>query len=538
MFQVLLILQILGIIVLLGEIVYMIPKISGKSHVLMFLFVVEAFVDCVGYLMEISSQTMETAFMGTKVTYVGRAYLILTIFLFVMHFCKINIPKYIVLLMFSFHTFILGLVLFAEHIDLYYTSVTFVEGGMFPHLEFGRGVLYTVYQWLIYLYFAAMIIVLIGKLITNKIKSERKKTLVLLSILGVCVVSFFLYAIGVTGGYDALCLGLVISALILLFGIFRCDMLSTIDSAKGFIVDNMDTGVVVFDEMNNLLYNNSIALKLFPDLIAKSDEVYARIDEYCSSGDKIFSGERVYMVRKEDGNKSENAQVYIFPNITNTYNYMGRLEREVNEKTCEIKKIQHAIIVSFANIVETRDGFTGQHIKNTSHYVSIIARALYRKNPELISEQDVASMVEAAPLHDIGKISIPDAILCKPGKLTSEEYETMKTHSEVGAHVISDILNDIGQSRYLELAKEMAYYHHEKWNGSGYPCGLSGEEIPLCARIMAVADVYDALRSRRCYKDGMSKEQALEIIKEGSGNHFDPDIVNIFVENIEEIEAC
>ncbi len=537
MFQVLIVLQIVGIAVLLGEIFYMIPKITGRSHVLMFMFVVEAFIDCMGYLMEISSSTQETAFMGTKVTYVGRAYLIMTIFLFVMQFCSIRIPRPVIAVMFAFHSFILGLVLFAEHNTLYYTSVTFVEEGFFPHLEFGRGVMYTIYQGVIYLYFAAMIIALIAKLLTTKSKREKNKTLVLLSILGVCVVSFFLYAIGATFGYDALCLGLVISALILLFGIFRCDMLSTIDNAKGFIIDNMETGVVVFDELNNLLYHNNIAIKLFPELTSRPSEMENLIARYYDRGEKIFSGERVYMVRKEEETNNGNVKVYILPNITNTYNYMGRLEREVNEKTAEIKKIQHAIIVSFANIVETRDGFTGLHIKNTSRYVSILAQAMHKKYPHLVSEQDVGSMVEAAPLHDIGKISIPDSILCKPGKLTPEEHDIMKSHSEVGAGVISDILSDIGRSRYLEIAKDMAYYHHEKWNGTGYPTGLSGEDIPLSARIMAVADVYDALRSRRCYKEGISKETALQVIKEGAGTHFDPEIVRIFVENISEIEA-
>ncbi len=213
------------------------------------------------------------------------------------------------------------------------------------------------------------------------------------------------------------------------------------------------------------------------------------------------------------------------------------LEQKLEEKTREIKQIQHAIIVSFANIVETRDGFTGQHIKNTSRYVAILAKAMRRKYPDKLTDLYVSAMIEAAPLHDIGKISIPDSILCKPGQLTNEEFEVMRSHSAKGANVISDILHDIGPSKYLETAKDMANYHHEKWNGSGYPIGLKGEEIPLCARIMAVADVYDALRSRRCYKEGMSKEKSFQIIKDGSGTHFDPDIVQIFEENIEEIEA-
>ncbi len=536
MFHVLVALQIIGIIVPVAEIFYMIPKISGNNHGLILLMAVETFIDCAGYLLEITSDTVETAFMGTKICYIGRVYLLLTVFLFVLNSCKVRVPKPLIAVMFAFHSSILGLVLFAENTALYYSSIQFVSNGLFPHLEFGHGIMYTVFQVVTYLYFLIMFVLLLGRLNTEKNKFSKRKTTVMLSILGVSLLCTVLYSVGITGGYDTLSLGLVISSFILTVGILRCDMLSTVDSAKNFIVDNMETGVVVLDDSDNIVYHNAVISKIFPEIISNTPTVVSNIENCSRTGDKIFCGERVYMVRKERSGKSAHSKVYILPNITNTYNYMERLEQEVNEKTDELKKIQHAIIVSFANIVETRDGFTGQHIKNTSRYVAIIAKAMQKLYPNLLSNKDVDSMIQAAPLHDIGKISIPDSILCKAGKLTDEEYGIMKSHSKRGADIISEMLEDIGYSRYLETAKDMAFYHHERWDGNGYPNGVKGENIPLSARIMAVADVYDALRSRRCYKEGLSEDESLSIIKDGSGTQFDPEIVSIFVKNISEIE--
>ncbi len=532
MFEVVFVLQIIAIVLLLVEIFYMIPKISGRSHVLMFLFVVEAFVDSVGYLLEMSSATKETAFMGTKINYIGRAYLLFTIFLFVLEFCKIKLPAFITFILFLFHSFVLGCVLFAEHTTLYYSSISFVHSGIFPHLELGHGVLYRANQISMILYLLIMFVLLAIKLCTNKSKLEKKKTLIFIIILSVSALSLFAYSFGLTGGYDSLGFAEAVSAVIMLFGIFRCDMLSSIDFAKGFLVDTMETGVVVLDDADNLLYSNAVASKLLPDLSTKTPYEVAKIENCVRTGEKIFSGERVYMVRKEKNEKNKNIKLYVLPNITNTYNYLGRLEREVEEKTGKMKKVQNAIIVSFANIVETRDGYAGQHIENTSNYVQTIVHALNKEFPEKISEEYMTMVIDSAPMHDIGKISIPDSILCKAGKLTDEEFEIMKTHCKLGAEIITNTLKSAVDSTHLEIAVNMASYHHEKWDGSGYPSGLKGEEIPLCARIMAVADVFDSLCSRRCYKDGFTREEAIAKLREGSGTDFDPFIVKIFLESI------
>lgn len=192
--------------------------------------------------------------------------------------------------------------------------------------------------------------------------------------------------------------------------------------------------------------------------------------------------------------------------------------------------MQSGMITFMAEIVENRDDNTGGHIRRTAAYVEQIAKELKRQGvyPEILSDRYMRDMIVAAPLHDIGKIHIPDAVLNKPGRLSEEEFAVMKTHTTAGEELLKHAREELGESGYLNTAVEMAAYHHEWWNGRGYPYGISGEEIPLCARIMAVADVFDALTSKRCYKDAMPVEKAYAIIREESGTHFDPAVAEAF----------
>ncbi len=216
------------------------------------------------------------------------------------------------------------------------------------------------------------------------------------------------------------------------------------------------------------------------------------------------------------------------------------LEREVGKRTAEVVAIQDVTILVMASLAETRDSDTGNHIRRTQHYVRALALKL-REQPRfaaLLDDRYVAMLFKSAPLHDIGKVGIPDRILLKPGKLTPEEFELMKTHTTLGRDAIQSAERQLGMSvDFLTLAKEIAYSHQEKWDGSGYPEGLKGEAIPLSARMMALADVYDALISRRIYKEGMPHEQAMAIIAEGRGRHFDPDMVDAFLAIHEEFRA-
>jgi putative two-component system response regulator len=209
------------------------------------------------------------------------------------------------------------------------------------------------------------------------------------------------------------------------------------------------------------------------------------------------------------------------------------LEGEVAKRTREVQVVQDVTIMAMASLAETRDNETGNHIRRTQNYVKALAKRLQRhpRFAAALADDMIEMLYKSAPLHDIGKVGIPDAILLKPGKLTPEEFEIMKTHTTLGrdAIVAAEKLID-APSTFLKLAREIAHYHQEKWDGSGYPDKLSGEAIPVSARLMAVADVYDALISRRVYKPPFSREKSVGIIREGRGAHFDPDMVDAFLE--------
>ncbi len=218
--------------------------------------------------------------------------------------------------------------------------------------------------------------------------------------------------------------------------------------------------------------------------------------------------------------------------------YRRRLQLDNEKKRMQLEKMKSQIIMMLANMIDTRDEVTGMHVRRVSAIVETLVKKMRTEGmyPEFLDDRYVMSITLAAPLHDIGKIKIPDTVLKKQGDLTEEEFELMKTHTIEGAKILDECAKQIDDNYYLLLGKDMAAYHHEWWNGKGYPYGVKGIKIPFCARVLAVADVFDALVSKRSYKPQMSFDQAFDIIKKGSGGHFDPDIVNVFLSIRPEIE--
>ncbi len=213
--------------------------------------------------------------------------------------------------------------------------------------------------------------------------------------------------------------------------------------------------------------------------------------------------------------------------------HSDNLEELVRERTRELELTQEATIASMGILAEYRDPETGGHINRTQTYVKTLAEALrdHPKFRDFFSGQEVIGLLyKSAPLHDIGKVGVSDSILLKPGKLTSEEFEQMKLHSKFGRDAIAAVEKNFDENSFLRFARKIAYSHHEKWNGSGYPEGLKGDDIPISGRLMAIADVYDALISKRVYKPPFPHKKAVQIIFEDRGEHFDPDIVDVFME--------
>ena len=226
-------------------------------------------------------------------------------------------------------------------------------------------------------------------------------------------------------------------------------------------------------------------------------------------------------------------------------NYKISLEKEIVQKNQELMahnerllEIQNNTVIGMATLIESRDLETGGHIKRTSAYVELLAKEAQKRGvyAETLTDSYIELLVKAAPMHDIGKIIVPDQILQKPGKLTKEEFEVMKRHAAEGGRIVREVLSGVEDKAYIDIAFDVSTYHHEWWNGNGYPAGKKQNDIPLSARIMAVADVFDALISKRCYKDAFPVDASLKIIKEEAGTHFDPRLTEIFIDMHEEIE--
>ncbi len=217
--------------------------------------------------------------------------------------------------------------------------------------------------------------------------------------------------------------------------------------------------------------------------------------------------------------------------------YRRSLEGMVQQQLQRITQLQQDIIFSMANLIESRDGTTGEHVKRTSGYVNLLVEKMQEKGlyQEEMTREYVDYLRKAAPLHDIGKIAIPDAVLQKPGKLTREEYEMIQIHAREGGRLIRENMSRIAEHEFVDIACDMAACHHEKWAGGGYPEGIKGEEIPLSARILAIADVFDALVSERQYKKGMSIEEAFAIMKEERGKSFEPELLDLFLDAEEDL---
>ncbi len=283
---------------------------------------------------------------------------------------------------------------------------------------------------------------------------------------------------------------------------------------------------------NNMWYTN--VLMVYPiRSMAKC------VDDFSSHGyEQEQLDKNVKNIRALDIQTEDEVEKLYKSICTMTLNLSEQM-RDLRRLSDATAKMQDGLIITMADMVEKRDSDTGEHIQKTALYVKIIVEGLKKKGyyASKINDKFISDVVRSAPLHDIGKINIPDGILNKPGKLTPEEFDIMKTHTTAGKKIMEDAISTVEGENYLKEARNMAAYHHERWDGKGYPEGLHGEVIPLSARIMAVADVFDALTSPRVYKPAFSLDKALGIITEESGKQFDPKCVEVFMEYLPEVKV-
>lgn len=541
MFTVLAFFQLIGLAIILIQIVYVLKVKPTKLSSILLAFDICVFVNTLGYMLEMTSLHMNTALMATRVTYFGKVYLGFLMLLFLLKYYEYNINKFIIGGLFTFHTFIAMLVLTSSYHNLYYTDFSWHTEGLFPHVDQGHGPFYYINTAFYVIYLITFVIICIKQYRKASSKQDKKMAITLIVAVSVPGVSMILYYMNIIKGYDPTNASYIVAVSILFIYFIKNKFFDTIELAKDFALDSIDNGIVVLDNNNSMLYANNTAKEIFPELTKdNSKQAVDFLYSLVYSKENYLKNKRVYNSGIQviySGNVVAGKMI-VLEDITDTYNYTRNLEKEVAQQTDQLKYIQTNIITSMAGMIEARDGVTGHHVKRTSAYVKIVAMELRKEGqyPDELTAENVSNIIQAAPLHDIGKVAIPDAILCKPGKLTDEEFDVIKTHPTIGAKMIEEILREVEHDDYLKVARDVANYHHEKWNGTGYPCGLAGTDIPLPARIMAITDVFEALISERPYKKSFSYEKAVEIIKEGSGQHFDPIIVAAFLNVIDEIK--
>jgi putative two-component system response regulator len=324
-----------------------------------------------------------------------------------------------------------------------------------------------------------------------------------------------------------------------------------------FVVDDSDTNLTMAEEALDEQYHvmtmpsaaKMFALlgKITPDLILldiempemngfealkklKSNELWAGIPVMFLTG---RTDAAVEVQGFEMGALDFVTKPFSVPVLQNRIKTHLDIDEIIRERTAQLHRLQNGIVSVLADMVENRDKGTGGHIERTSRYIKILIDEMKKRGVavEEINSWDIEQTISSARMHDLGKISITDIIVNKPGKLTSDEYELMKAHAVEGERIIDEIVARTGEGEFLRSARLFAGYHHERWDGSGYPRGLKGPQIPLQGRIMAIVDVYDALVSERPYKRAFSDEEAVNIIMEGAGTHYDPEIVKVFYES-------
>ena len=495
-----------------------------------------------GHVFMAMAQTQQEAAISVKIIYIGACFMPFFVIMCLFDICGIRVSRAVRGLLFVFPAILYASVLSVGYYPLFYSGLDLETANGATRLIRHYGPMHALFYPMVVAY------MLIG--ISTIIYTIRRKTQVSKATLALL---FLPVAVTFVGFFGNLLIGRrleIITSTYLLAEILyliiarRMSLYNVSDTVIDSLVQNGETGFVSVDRDYRYLGSNETARRMIPMLASLEidrqipDELKNLLKEWLGTAyaDVYRTGEgddeHIYLVETGilmSGGRKYGHQFFIrddtqnqkYINLVSHYNI--QLEEDVKRKTQHILDMQDNMILGMATMVESRDNSTGGHIRRTSAGVRL-----------LVTEMDLDKafaerLIKAAPMHDIGKIAVDDSILRKPGRFTPEEFEQMKKHAPEGARILREILKDYDDEDFRRIAVNVAHYHHERWDGSGYPDRLKGEEIPLESRIMAIADVYDALVSKRVYKDKMSLQEADRIIREGMGSQFDPGLLETYL---------
>ena len=518
---------------------------------LIFIFVP---ISVLGYFLFVNAKDAGAALAANKVIYIGGCFLMLFIMLNVFELCRIKLNSFLQALFMVVSLVVYMSVLTIDKNTVFYKEFKFKQVGDIGVLyDKEYGPMHTAFIVMVLTYFMLSVSAVVYAFF--KKKDVSRHLIYLLFLPEITAVACYIFNRFVNLRIDLQPAVYTFAQFVYLIIAKRVCLYDIDDSVVDSLVQNGDTGIISIDFTYNYLGCNKTAKKFFPALekltvdkpIDQDPEVNEPIMKWLSdftndeSKNKFYynKDDSIYLVNLRYLYNGEDIRGYQFVITDDTKNqkyielidrYNTDLRREIAEKTNYIIDMSNNLVMGLAMIVESRDNSTGGHIKRTRQAVRLLTLEMMKDKAFGLSDEYYRDIIKAAPMHDLGKIAVDDAVLRKPGKFTDEEYNKMKVHAAEGARIVHSIMQGNDDTEFAVIAENMAHYHHERWDGSGYPDGLKGDEIPVEARIMALADVYDALVSKRVYKEKMSFAQADKIILESMGKHFDRNLEKYYIQ--------
>lgn len=551
------IIPLYGVAFILSVIFFLLlVKIGQKQKITNYLLLFLAIsIGNFGYYSICTSSSLENAIRGNNLVYLGGVLIPVLLFVSIANLCRQPINHVLLLLLVLFASVV---IYYAFQVGLrtdFYSSVSLTQIDGVSFLEKEYGPMHSLYP--VYVLFCMAL----GMWILAASFSQRKKISykVILSLFLAQIVSVGVYAGEriLHSRIEWMTFVYLLDEMLILSLIRRIGMYEVSDNIANALEEHSTYGYLVFDNQHRYLGCNEKVKEYIPEiadlrmdgtigeetpflyqnLAPKLEEAQrAEVLQYYMFKDRrelrcsvkpLYHGARKrkigLMVELEDDTQR---QEY----IRLLHDYNEELEKAVEEKTAHINSMQDKMLLGMADMIESRDSSTGGHVKRTSEVIRIFTKELEHVGKAYgFSKEFLTYVTKAAPMHDLGKMAVDDRILRKPGKFTPNEFEEMKDHAGRGGEIVAKVLQGVEDEAFIQIAENIAHYHHEKWNGEGYPEHLSGLDIPPEARIMALADVFDALVSKRCYKESMNYDNAFQIIEESLGSHFDPELGKLFL---------
>lgn len=508
-YQILLGLQYAGIALMLFMCAYITKKWKKPLHGWLFFYSIGTLINNAGYLGCMQARTEDAAILAWQFCYLGRVWIPFALLQFTLILCEKKRHIWLSNILAVFHALVYFLVLGMRYNTLYYTSFRFVQDGLFPHLVHTSGILHYVFDVLIVSYISYGLANLFRLMQTQNNPRRKKQLIFIIAAIITDTVFYLMKLLNLVPGYDMTVMGYTIATLFLYLSIFRYDMLGTREIARDYVIDRVSEGVIVVDENGKVVDFNKSARAILPELNSEPQTALTKVLSLIRENKSLDVLDKKF-TPKEDlliDEKHTAGKVYMLTDDTEHYRQRERLTREM--------------MLALSKTVDAKDHYTNGHSQRVADYAREIARRM-GKNPE---EQE--KIYEMGLLHDIGKIGVSEEIINKTSRLTDEEFAKIKEHTVIGSAILRQI------SAMPELS-DGARSHHERYDGRGYPDGLKGNEIPETARIICLADCYDAMTSTRTYSKPKAQEAVRAEILRCKGSQFDPVIADVMISMIDD----